>query len=100
MNQALQRVQQAAQRLQQEGKTVNLALLRARLAGQLNGAELLTAYQQWRAQPQDTLTASVTTDAAASPTISESEDLAATLARIEQKLDRLLHLLDTDHVSG
>lgn len=99
MSHALQLVQQAARRLQQEGKSVNLALLRGRLAGQLAGAELLQAYQQWRAQPHLPELPALAIEIAESSPPDQNEQLSVRLARIEAKLDRLLKLLDTADVS-
>ena len=101
MTNTLQLVQQAARQLQHEGKTVSLALLRARLAGQLAGPALFSAYQQWRNLPasssdeNDTVLA---TDTPAPPPAAETVE--GQLTRIEAKLDRLLALLEQTDVPG
>lgn len=101
MMNALQQVQQAAKLLQQQGKSVNLALLRGRLAGQLTGPELFSAYQQWRNLPanlnNDEL---VVTDNEPPIANVQPESMELKLARIEAKLDHLLALLDKANVSG
>ncbi len=98
MSKALQLVQVTARQLQQEGKTVNLALLRGRLAGQLAGPDLFSAYQQWRNNP-GLPPADEAQDGETTPVVAE-EPLSAHLTRIEQKLDRLLQLLERPDVSG
>ncbi|HAW92650.1 MULTISPECIES: hypothetical protein [unclassified Arsukibacterium] len=90
---------QVAIRLQQEGKTPSLALFKARLSGQLTAPALFSAYQQWRKQP-------ALPDIAELPaedkrlTESVPDDAASQLQRIEAKLDRILALLEQQHVSG
>ncbi|OZB41806.1 MAG: hypothetical protein B7X50_06435 [Alishewanella sp. 34-51-39] len=101
MTNKLQLVQQAAKQLQHEGKTVNLALLRARLAGQLAGPELFSTYQQWRNLPANSSAESgivSDTELPAAPSATETPDTR--LARIEAKLDRLLALLEQTDVLG
>lgn len=88
-------LQQVAAQLQQEGKTPSLALFRARLAGRIAPQQLFAAYQQWRSNPVVSANESVSTPAVSAQHDSlASDDLAATLARIEAKLDRLLSILD------
>ncbi|MDP5141773.1 hypothetical protein ORJ00_03330 [Rheinheimera baltica] len=93
MSDTIQLMQQVAAQLQQEGKTPSLALFRARLAGQLAPQQLFAAYQHWRSNP---VFASEINRASPSTPVTEevTDDLAATLARIEAKLDKLLSKLD------
>jgi hypothetical protein len=101
MTNTLQLVQNAAKQLQEEGKTVSLALLRARLAGQLAGPALFSAYQQWRNLPasiSDDNSALSDHDIPTAPIASETVE--GRLARIEAKLDRLLALLEQTDVPG
>jgi hypothetical protein len=101
MTKTLQLVQQAAKQLQHEGKTVSLALLRARLAGQLAGPELFSAYQQWRNLPAHTNDDIITVSDADLPALTAaSETVEHRLTRIEAKLDRLLALLEKSNVPG
>ncbi|GHG64716.1 hypothetical protein GCM10010919_11500 [Alishewanella longhuensis] len=100
MASAIQLLQQVATKLRQEGKQPSLALFKARLAGQLSPPELFSAYQQWRQHPEQYLDVAVAEDLAISRPINAEQDLSSQLNRIEQKLDRLLHLLEQTHVSG
>jgi hypothetical protein len=88
-------LQQVAAQLLQEGKTPSLALFRARLGGRVAPPQLFAAYQQWRNNP--VAAASADTCAPTTPTPDEqavADSVAATLARIEAKLDLLLSKLD------
>ena len=95
-------LQQIAAQLQQEGKTPSLALFRARLAGRIAPQQLFSAYQQWRNLPPAQAVAAIT-DLPADATPIAADDktssamtdaqLAATLTRIEAKLDLLLRKL-------
>lgn len=100
MASAIQLLQQTASKLRQEGKQPSLALFKARLAGQLSPPELFSAYQQWRQHPEPYADALPTDDLAVSRPISAEQDLSNQLDRIEQKLDRLLQLLEQTHVPG
>ncbi|MDZ7868462.1 MAG: DNA-binding protein [Rheinheimera sp.] len=87
-----------ATQLQQEGKSPSLALVRARLGGGINPAELFSAYQSWRAQgsplTKPTNEASATAKSPADVTESASDAaMKQDLARIEAKLDLILTLL-------
>ncbi|MDP5135896.1 hypothetical protein ORJ04_08045 [Rheinheimera baltica] len=93
MSDTIQLMQQVAAQLQQEGKTPSLALFRARLAGQLAPQQLFTAYQHWRSNP--VFASEINRVTPPTPVTEEvTDDLAATLARIEAKLDKLLSKLD------
>lgn len=99
MQSAIDLLNQVAVRLQQEGKTPSLALFKARLGNQLSAPALFTAYQQWRKQ------ASIPDVAVLLPeqqpaAETEPADTAPQLQRIEAKLDRLIALLEQQHVSG
>lgn len=100
MASAIQLLQQTASKLRQEGKQPSLALFKARLAGQLSPPELFSAYQQWRQHPESYADALPIDDLAVSRPISAEQDLSNQLDRIEQKLDRLLQLLEQTHVPG
>jgi hypothetical protein len=87
-------LQQVAAQLLQEGKTPSLALFRARLAGRVAPPQLFAAYQHWRNNP---VVATTDNYPPATPTPDEqvsADSVAATLARIEAKLDLLLSKLD------
>ncbi|MGP9801718.1 hypothetical protein [Rheinheimera sp. NSM] len=95
MTDPVQLLQQVAAQLQQEGKTPSLALFRARLAGRIAPQQLFTAYQQWRNNPVvAAVTESVESTATMPETAVADNELAASLARIEAKLDLLLSKLD------
>ncbi|MFC0050447.1 hypothetical protein [Rheinheimera tilapiae] len=87
-----------ATQLQQEGKSPSLALVRARLGGGINPAELFSAYQSWRAQGSP-LTKSSEEPGAVTKSSADGKDNAndtairQDLARIEAKLDLILTLL-------
>jgi hypothetical protein len=87
-----------ATQLQQEGKSPSLALVRARLGGGINPAELFSAYQSWRAQGCP-LTKSTEEPGAVTKSSADGKDNAndtairQDLARIEAKLDLILTLL-------
>lgn len=100
MSKALQLVQATARQLQHEGKTVNLALLRGRLAGQLAGPDLFSAYQQWRNNPGLPPADEPQAQSSETTAVVAEEQLSDRLTRIEQKLDRLLQLLERPDVSG
>lgn len=99
MASAIQLLQQVATKLRQEGKQPSLALFKARLAGQLSPPELFSAYQQWRQHPEQYIDVVATTELAVSRPINTEQDIGSQLNRIEQKLDRLLQLLEPTHVS-
>jgi hypothetical protein len=86
-----------ASALQQEGKSPSLALVRARLGGGINPAELFSAYQSWRAQgsPLAKLADAAPLVATGANTTPETQNnaLQQDLLRIEAKLDLILHLL-------
>lgn len=92
------RISVIATQLQQEGKSPSLALVRARLGGGINPAELFSAYQSWRAQGSP-LTKSSEEPVAGTKSSADSKDNAndtairQDLARIEAKLDLILTLL-------
>ncbi len=94
-------ISQVAQQLKQEGKAVNLALVRARMPS-TDPAKLFTAFQQRRNQPQ-VETKAVPTETATSAvvsTVAASQDLQALqqdIQRLEQKIDRILDLLERQH---
>lgn len=100
MASAMQLLQQAATKLRQEGKQPSLALFKARLAGQLSPPELFSAYQQWRQHPEQYAEVLPAADLAFSQPINTEQACSSQLNRIEQKLDRLLQLLEQTHVSG
>lgn len=100
MASGIQLLQHAAAKLREEGKQPSLALLKARLAGQLSPPELFSAYQQWRQHPEKFAESLPTEDLALSRPINAEQDLSSQLNRIEQKLDRLLALLEPANVSG
>ncbi|CAM5217665.1 hypothetical protein [Alishewanella longhuensis] len=100
MASAIQLLQHAATKLRQEGKQPSLALFKARLAGQLSPPELFSAYQQWRQHPEQYVEVAAAEDLAVSRPINAEQDVSSQLNRIEQKLDRLLQLLEQTHVSG
>jgi len=95
-------ISQVAQQLKQEGKAVNLALVRARMPS-TDPAKLFTAFQQWRNQPQFETKAGVPETAASavvSTPVAASQDLQALqqdIQRLEQKIDRILDLLERQH---
>lgn len=87
-----------ATQLQQEGKSPSLALVRARLGGGINPAELFSAYQSWRAQGSP-LTKSAEGPGPLTKSTTDGKNDAGDaaikqdLARIEAKLDLILTLL-------
>lgn len=94
----MNRIGIVASQLQQEGKSPSLALVRARLGGGINAAELFSAYQSWRAQgsPANKVAA------AAEPTAESvapvhNDDIRADIARLESKIDLILQLLQDRH---
>jgi hypothetical protein len=103
MSSAIDLLNQVAARLQQEGKTPSLALFKARLSGQLSAPALFAAYQQWRRQPSvpDPSQLHAASNSTAEP-ISAQVQVAemSQLQRIETKLDRILAILEQQHVSG
>ncbi|MDP2716130.1 hypothetical protein [Rheinheimera sp.] len=95
MTDPVQLLQQVATQLQQEGKTPSLALFRARLAGRIAPQQLFTAYQHWRNNPVIAAVIENTEPATTAPAMPvDNNDIAASLARIEAKLDLLLSKLD------
>lgn len=99
MASTLRLLQQTALQLKQEGKQPSLALFKTRLAGQVTAPELFMAYQQWRQQPEHIAAPQPTEDLALQRPIDAEQDFSNQLQRIEQKLDRLLALLDKPNVS-
>lgn len=97
---ALALLQQTANQLKQEGKQPNLTLFKARLTGQLSAPELFRAYQQWRQLPEQFINDNSIAEQASSVIVDNTDPLTSQLNRIEQKLDRLLALLEQQHVSG
>ncbi len=94
MNTLFQRISQIAMQLEGEGKKPSLALVRARLGGGIDPATLFSAYQQWRNSPKldaSSLQSAPTPELL--PVADESPITRADLARLEQKLDQLLALL-------
>ena len=93
------RICQVATQLQREGKNPSLARVRARLGGGVDGAELLNAYQQWRANPQvvdevPTPAAVATSEhAAVNTTQAQLHELRSDMQRLEAKVDQILQLL-------
>ncbi|MCT6700147.1 hypothetical protein [Rheinheimera sp. 4Y26] len=91
---------QIAAKLQQEGKTPSLALVRARAGKGVAAPELFSAYQQWRANPpgapieqteqQHNLLQQDSAAAAENPDLA---GLQQDIRRLEQKLDQALLLL-------
>jgi hypothetical protein len=95
MTDPVQLLQQVAAQLQQEGKTPGLALFRARLAGRIAPQQLFAAYQQWRNNPGISSVIENTEPATTVPAMpADNHDIAASLVRIEAKLDLLLSKLD------
>ncbi len=92
-------ISQVAQQLKQEGKAVNLALVRARMPS-TDPAKLFTAFQQWRNQPQ--VEAKEVPAESLSPSLSQASVAAQLdlhkihqdIQRLEQKVDRILSLLE------
>ncbi|WP_423185702.1 hypothetical protein ACO1PK_11155 [Alishewanella sp. d11] len=97
---ALALLQQTANQLKQEGKQPNLTLFKARLTGQLSVPELFRAYQQWRQLTEQVIDDNSIEEQASSLPVDNPASLTSQLNRIEQKLDRLLALLEQQHVSG
>lgn len=102
MTQLYSLVCQLAADLQKEGKTPSLALIRARAGKNVDAPALFSAYQSWRASPP----APETTEANNQHNMLQSNqalipanagaDIAAlqhSVLRLEQKLDRVLVLL-------
>ena len=97
MSSPIELLQQTAAQLRAEGKTPSLALFKARLTGQLTAPALFSAYQLWRQQlPADTVPQATEITSQ----LAETAPLTEQLQRIESKLDRLLALLEQQHVSG
>ncbi len=90
----MSRIGVVASQLQQEGKSPSLALVRARLGGGINPAELFSAYQNWRAQGSPAQKPETIPNATPKSVPAEPDtDLRADLARLEHKLDLILQLL-------
>ncbi len=95
------RICQVASQLQREGKNPSLALVRARLGGGVDGAELLNAYQQWRANPQvvdelpSTAPQATAEQSEATTTHTQLQELRSDMQRLEAKLDAIFQLLQT-----
>jgi len=94
---------QTAAKLQAEGKTPSLALVRAHAGKGLDAAALFSAYQQWRSNPPtaiaETQQAIVTTTepeftAAESFKDSEIKVLRDEVAQLHAKVDRLTLLIE------
>ncbi|WP_372626436.1 hypothetical protein [Arsukibacterium sp.] len=102
MPSAIDLLNQVAIRLQQEGKTPSLALFKARLSDQLTAPALFSAYQQWRKQPSlPEITQLPSAGTLLTEPLADSEATQrAQLQRIETKLDKILALLEQQHVSG
>ena len=102
MPSAIDLLNQVAIRLQQEGKTPSLALFKARLSDQLTAPALFSAYQQWRKQPSlPEITELPSVGTLLTEPLADSEAAQrAQLQRIEAKLDKILALLEQQHVSG
>lgn len=90
----IQQISHVAQQLRSEGKAVNLALVRARLPS-TDPAKLFSAFQHWRNNPQLDVPAAPAQPVAQPSAVANEPALQAQLQRIEDKLDRLLALLDT-----
>ncbi|MAD77303.1 MAG: hypothetical protein CML20_21425 [Rheinheimera sp.] len=105
MPSAIDLLNQVAIRLHQEGKTPSLALFKARLSNQLTAPALFSAYQQWRKQPslpdltQLPPAGQLLAEPRADTEASQPSQLLQ-LQRIEAKLDKILALLEQQHVSG
>lgn len=94
---------QTAAKLQAEGKTPSLALVRAHAGKGLDAAALFSAYQQWRSNPpavfpetpQVTLTTTAP-DCTAAELIKDDEikSLREEVAQLHLKVDRLTLLLE------
>ncbi len=92
-----------AAKLQADGKTPSLALVRAHAGKGLDAAALFSAYQQWRSQPP-TITSSANTGnqtstdssftAAELPIESEISTLRAEVATLHRKVDQLILLVE------
>jgi hypothetical protein len=92
-----------AAKLQAEGKTPSLALVRAHAGKGLDAAALFSAYQQWRSQPPANTSLSNTgheTSADSSFTVAESpmpteiSTLRAEVATLHRKVDQLILLVE------
>lgn len=86
-----QRVNEVALQLKAEGKAVSLALVRSRLPG-VDPARLFSAFQAWRSTASKNQEGAPLTPA---PTLIAQDPLKQQLDRIEQKLDRLLQLMES-----
>lgn len=98
MSSTIDLLNQTAARLRREGKTPSLALFKARLSSQLSGPALFAAYQQWRQQAPIVGEVAATPENIQQPSQSPQDNLQ--LQRIEAKLDKILALLEQQHVSG
>lgn len=94
---------QTAAKLQAEGKTPSLALVRAHAGKGLDAAAIFSAYQQWRTNPPitipETQQATPTTtapDFTAAELIKELEikALREEVAQLHAKIDRLTQLVE------
>lgn len=97
---------QTAAKLQAEGKTPSLALIRAHAGKGLDPAALFSAYQQWRTNPPATTSAqpsATVTKTEAGCTLAESDKdveintLRHEVAQLHTKIDRLV--LAVEHLS-
>ena len=96
---ALELLSQEAARLQQEGKTPSLALLRSRLGRSVPPADLLPAFQQWKQLPAaakqaaanspDSIEPAAEIPPPSDPLAYRMEQLEAKVAELEQRLARL-----------
>lgn len=91
---------QIAAKLQQEGKTPSLALVRARAGKGVSAPELFSAYQQWRANPPSAPIVEteqqhnlLQQDSAAAAENPDLTGLQQDIRRLEHKLDQALLLL-------
>lgn len=90
---------QTAAKLQAEGKTPSLALIRAHAGKGLDPAALFSAYQQWRtnppaimppSQPANETTTELNCTAAESVKDNEINALRQEIAQLHAKVDRLV----------
>lgn len=98
MSSTIDLLNRTAASLLREGKTPSLALFKARLSGQLTAPALFAAYQHWRQQPPAAvISPAIQQNPAVLPAITGEREQ---LQRIEAKLDKILAILEQQHVSG
>jgi hypothetical protein len=94
---------QAAAKLQAEGKTPSLALIRAHAGRGLDPAALFSAYQQWRTnqpatepaqQPATTTKTALDCTAAESAKENEINALRHEITQLHSKVDRLISMVE------